>query len=311
MLCSDVKLLMFAAAANSEGYRSTLVPIPPLFMGDTFYDIEQLRRLVANWPNCNQMLHKLRSTETNQSTAQYIHLLHWVLISQANPILRRFKINRLSALCKDLHLGRLSSNPQEVMSVTYKDERRMSKSKRSFAFLGCPLQFLYRLLIMGRMDNNWAGPLRLYDRADAALTQCTVTTLPLPLPSNCWSHSRFGRAPRCVLICEVLHAQIMSQPEIIIEDTSGLRVRYLLIFTECKKSIECLPSTSTSTITNCNDSNDNNFTRTVTSSSFRSKFSSNNRHRFRGSCGSRWIFRLVGSIMGHALKFLQRKRTTF
>ncbi|XP_034473104.1 uncharacterized protein LOC117780611 [Drosophila innubila] len=303
---SDVKLLIFAAAANSEGYRSTLVPIPPLFMGDTFYDIERLRRLIANWPSCSQIPQILRSTESNQLTAGYVHLLHWVLISQANPILRRFKLNRLSGLCKDLHLAKPSSKPQEVLSINYKDERRLAKSKRIYAYLGCPLQFLYRLLIMGRMDNNWAGPLRLYDRADAALCQCTVTRL--PLPSNCWSHSRFGRAPRCLLICEVLQERIMSQPEIIIDDTSGLRVRYLLLFTECNKSIECLPSTSR--IIDDIDS-DSNITRTFTTSSFKSKFSSNNAHRSRGSCGSRWIFRLVGSIMGQVVRFVQRQRTTF
>ncbi|KAL7742722.1 hypothetical protein ACLKA6_013064 [Drosophila palustris] len=301
---SDAKLLMFAAAANSEGYRGTLVPIPPPIMGDTVYDIGQLRRLVATWPSCDQILQSI-----NQSTAGYIHLLHWLLITQTNPILRRFKLNRLPGLCKDLKLGRPSSKPKEVLSVIYKDEARLGKSKGYYAYLGCPLPFMYRFLIMGRMDNNWAGPMRLYDQLDPALSQCTVTTL--PLPSNCWSHSRFGRAPRCVLICQVLQEQkIMPQSEIIIDDTFNLRARYLLIFTECNKSIDCLESSTSVIIENPVQ------TRTITSPGFhfRTRFTGNCEncsHRFRGSCGSRWFFRLVGAIFGRVVQVVQRQNTKF
>ncbi|XP_060663691.1 uncharacterized protein LOC132796515 isoform X1 [Drosophila nasuta] len=252
----DAKLLIFAAAANSEGYRSTLVPIPPLFMGESFYDIERLRRIVAMWPTCRQMLKDLQRS-TSRSThisAGHIHLLHWVLIAQSNPILRRYKVRRFAGLCRDLRLQHSPSiRPREVLSVTYKDKqhtvKKASNCRRRYVCFGCPLQLLYRLLIMGRMDNNWAGPLRLYDRVDAALAQCTVTSL--PLPENCWSCSCFGRAPRCVLICELLLDRLSSRQqllnhhnELIIEDTSCLLVQYLLIFTEHNEPLLDLQATS-------------------------------------------------------------------
>lgn len=310
---SDAKLLMFAAAANSAGYRSTLVPLPPLFKGKTFYDIKQVRRVVATWSSCNQMLLKLRKVKPIPND---IHLLHWVLVTQENPILRRYKMCNLSGLCKDLQLIRPTSNPQEVLSVQYKDERRKVKSKPHYAYLGCPLQFLYRLLIMGRMDNLCAGPLRLYHQAEPALAQCTVTKLPIP---SCWSHSRFGRAPRCVLICEVLQEKLMPQQqlqtledcEIIIYDTSCLRIRYLLIFTEINKSVESLNTTLNNGRT-ININSRNTTTRTINSSSPKSKFNGNiNSHRFRGNRGSRWIFRIVGWIMGRVVRIVQHRRTTF
>jgi len=246
------------------------------------------------------MLLKLRKVQSISD--DILHLLHWVLITQENPILRRYKLGNLIGLCKDLQLIRPSSSPQEVLSVHYKDERRRIKSKPHYAYLGCPLQFLYRLLILGRMDNLWTGPLRLYNQADPALAQCTVTKL--PIPSNCWSHSRFGRAPRCVLICEVLQEKLMPQQqqlqtdcEIIIYDTSCLRIRYLLIFTELNKSIE------SSIITGIR-----NTTRTTPMIKFKGNINS---HRFRGNRGSRWIFRIVGWIMGRFIRIVQHQPTTF
>lgn len=237
----DAKLLMFAAATISESYRSTLLPMPPLFMSRTFYTIEELRDIVSAWPSCSQMREQLYISDLGKlsgdglSCVRHIQLLHWILIDQANPILRRMNVHHLRGVCRKYHLLGPTFYPKDVFGVTYKNElQRATKMQKRFAYLGCPLHYLYRLLILGRMDNNWAGPLRLYAQPEPALAQCTTAmhhTLSLG-----WSHSRYGRAPRCVLICELLQEELIhrqrQQAEIVIYDTSLIQVHFILVYTE-------------------------------------------------------------------------------
>lgn len=238
---SDAKLLMFAAATISEAYRSTLLPMPPLFMSRTYYTIQELRDIVTAWPSCSQMRVQLYSFDRDQlssdvsSCVNHIHLLHWILIDQANPILRRVNVRHLRGVCRKYHLHRPTFYPKDVFSITYTDElQRATTSEKRFAYLGCPLHLLYRLLTLGRMDNNWAGPLRLYAQPEPALAQCTTSMH--PTQSLGWSHSLYGRAPRCVLICELLQEELIhrqrQQAEIVIYDTSLIRVHFILVYTE-------------------------------------------------------------------------------
>ncbi|KAH8387732.1 hypothetical protein KR093_009216, partial [Drosophila rubida] len=297
----DVKLLLFAAAASSEGYQSTLVPTPPYFMGESYYGIERLRRRVALWSSCRQMLDHLRTMKLARHTNSIgdIQLLHWVLIEQTNPKLRHLKVRRLASLCKDFNLQRPTTyQPEWLLSVVYKDGQRLKGGNRHCGFLGCPLQSLYRLLIMGRMDNNWTGPLRLYDNVDGALAQCMASSL--SLPANCWSCSRFGRAPRCVLICEFLpkesaQQQPMQQRELTIEDTSCLRVHYLLLFSDHHVPFDL--------------SSPSNYSSQSLGESFENRFRSHGSgQRYRGS---RWVFSLLRWILRRYGHLLQRRQRTF
>lgn len=227
----DAKLLMFSAATISEGYQRTLLPMPPLFMSRTYYTIQELRDIVTAWPNCTQLREQLYTSDRDN----HIQLLHWILIDQANPILRRVNVHQLRGVCREYHLHRPTFYPKDVFSITYKDElQRASTSEKRFAYLGCPLHLLYRLLTLGRMDNNWAGPLRLYAQPEPALAQCTTSMHPTLALG--WTHSIYGRAPRCVLICELLQEELIhrqrQQAEIVIYDTSLIRVHFILVYTE-------------------------------------------------------------------------------
>lgn len=246
---------MFSAAIISDEYRCTLLPMPPLFMNGTFYTIQQLRNIVAAWPSCGHIREQLLNYDQvavpisldggkRESCLNHIHLLHWILVGQVNPILRRVNGHNLRGVCKKFHLQRPTLSPTEVIGVMYRDEQqRLAKSDKHYAYLGCPLHLLYRLLILGRMDNNWTGPLRVYEQLEMALAQCTISSL--PVSTYGWSHSRYGRAPRCVLICELLQEDLMhwkqqqeQYSDIIINDTSLIRVRYILVYTEYNRFIQ-------------------------------------------------------------------------
>ncbi|KAH8416525.1 hypothetical protein KR222_007645 [Zaprionus bogoriensis] len=158
-------------------------------------------------------------------------------------MLRRVNVYHLRGLCREYSLQRPMFNPNELLSVNYKDEpHRLYDVDRRYAYLGAPLHYLHRLLTLGRLDNNWAGPLRLYKHLEPALAQCTVSTM--PMPANSWSHSRYGRAPRCVLICELidrkLALRLLHQTELVIYDTSAIRVNHLLIYTEYPTLVQAL-----------------------------------------------------------------------
>lgn len=254
----DAKLLLFSAATINDGYRCTLLPMPPLLMNGTFYTAQQLRDIVGSWPSCAHIREQLFNYDQvevptsldrgkKDSCLGHIHLLHWILVGQVNPILRRVNVHNLRGVCKKFRLQRPTLSPNEVIGVTYKDEqRRPATSDRHYAYLGCPLHLLYRLLILGRMDNNWTGPLRVYEQLELALAQCTISSL--SVSAYGWSHSRFGRAPRCVLICELLQGDLMhwkqqqeQYSDIIINDTSLIRVHYILIYTEYTRFIQTRP----------------------------------------------------------------------
>ncbi|XP_030378112.1 uncharacterized protein LOC115626786 [Scaptodrosophila lebanonensis] len=236
MWSCDAKLLIFSAAAFSDNYRSLLVPIPPLFMGETGYDIDRLRHLVSRWPSCRLMLHHLRTgyLETNVSD---IYLLYWVLVWQAHPFLCRLPVARLRRLCETLRLQHPVKKPSSFLSVgqerAHEDAQRSvngngNDNGRQFAYMGCNLCALYRFLAMGKlMQEDVSATLMLYANPELALAHSVVV--------QNWQHSRYGCALRCLVICELLMpSNVMQvggdQMEFIVSNTDGLCPRYLLIY---------------------------------------------------------------------------------
>ncbi|XP_017869225.1 PREDICTED: mono [ADP-ribose] polymerase PARP16 [Drosophila arizonae] len=284
---SDAKLLMFAAAAHSDGYRSNLVPVPSIFMGDAFYDIDGLRRIVSSWPSSHRLLQSLSSNYRINHLAEtdisHIHLLHWILVWQAYPSLRRVDGGELRWLCKKMNLKRPLLNPGYILQVIYKDDPRCYwKSTSPHAYFGCPLYFLYRLLIM----RDTPRPMHLYELPELAAAQCSDT--------NCsgWMHSRFGRAPRCLVICQLVdHYEIRlqehGQPEFVVHDPSSVRVRYLLFYSGVKKRIE-LPLNFASRL----DYNNSNM---------------DNKAKTKRSGNNRTLFRIARWLKKHALKLIHRQ----
>lgn len=272
---SDAKLLMFAAAAHSDGYRSNLVPAPSIFMGDAFYDIEGLRRIISSWPSCHHLLQSLRHFAEPDNV--YIHLLDWILVWQAYPKLRRVDGGQLGRLCKKMNLKGPLINPGYILQVTYKGERRCKwKSHNPHAYFGCPLHFLYRLLIM----RDTPSPMHLYELPEMAIPQYSDTNC------NGWMHSRFGRAPRCLVVCQLVdHYEIRlkenGQPEFVVHDPSCVRVCYLLFYAGVKKHIVSRLDYNNSDI--------------------------DNKAKSMSIGNSRRLFRIARWLKKHALKLVQRQ----
>ncbi|XP_030244862.1 uncharacterized protein LOC108655347 [Drosophila navojoa] len=291
---SDAKLLMFAAAAHSDGYRSNLVPAPSIFMGDAFYDIEGLRCIISTWPNCHHLLKILNCNERfshlPDAGIAYIHLLHWILVWQAYPKLRRVDGGQLRWLCKKMNLKRPLHNPGYILQVTYKDEPRcLFKSASPHAYFGCPVHFLYRLLIM----RDTPRPMHLYELPEMATAQCSDTKC------NGWMHSRFGRASRCLVVCQLLdHYEIRlqddGQPEYVVHDPSCVRVCYLLFYSGVKKCIGMPPDFASRL--DCNNSNTDNTANTDVT---------DNKAKTMSIGNGRRIFRIARWLKKRALKLIQ------
>ncbi|XP_064555870.1 uncharacterized protein LOC135440554 [Drosophila montana] len=186
-------------------------------------------------PCCSQMLERLSCTERFKLLAEtgagYIHLMHWVLVWLAYPDLRRVCGQRLRRLCRKLHLPRPFRFPSQVLRVSYKDEQSsVCKAQQS--------------LCLSRMSAAHALLTANHARlaqSDAALRTARGSggRVHSHAMRHGWTNSRFGRSPRCLIICELLeHEQTQLQDqtpaEFVILDPSCLRVRYLVLFTENK-----------------------------------------------------------------------------
>ncbi|KAH8419674.1 hypothetical protein KR009_000762, partial [Drosophila setifemur] len=179
---SDIRLLIFAAAASDKKHQRTLVPVPPVFQAaaGAGCDVERLRRAVAdNWPGCRLMLDILSADEQyaalDGTDADAIHLLHWLLVaSPALPTLRRLSGLHLRRLCRVLGLARPTHLPGQLLSISYKEKPAPNpdRPKPSYGYLGLPFGHLYRFLATGRLDKPAGEPVRLYVQPESALVHC-------------------------------------------------------------------------------------------------------------------------------------------
>ncbi|ALC48673.1 CG15337 [Drosophila busckii] len=233
---SEARMLLFAAAADSDSYRSSLVPVPPLFMGNSYYDIEGVRRIVSSWPSCATLQQKLRAhgrLKSLAAEASSIELLHWVLVRQTQPKLRQLHVTQLRRICNKLQLKPPPPlpRPQQLLVVISHAQRSKAHGHSAWQhlYLACPLHLLYRLLATGDVDAQAAPQLRLYALPELALAQAAQ----LQAQPSSWAHSRFGRSLRCLLICQLQQSKQATEPapsEFLISDASNLRALYLLFY---------------------------------------------------------------------------------
>uniref|UniRef100_A0A6P4FIA8 Uncharacterized protein LOC108052344 n=1 Tax=Drosophila rhopaloa TaxID=1041015 RepID=A0A6P4FIA8_DRORH len=188
---SDVRLLIFAAAASGQEHQKTLIPVPPQFQASpgSGCQVDRLRRSVSdNWPSCRLMLDILGGEEhyadLTPDDREAIRLLHWLLVaSPSSPTLRRMSGLHLRRLCMVLGLARPTLEPGHLLSISYESHDHQSREQLmeypkprghqpSYAFLGLPFNHLYRFLATGSLDHPPGEPIRLYAQPETALVRC-------------------------------------------------------------------------------------------------------------------------------------------
>ncbi|EDX02283.1 uncharacterized protein LOC6525339 [Drosophila yakuba] len=248
---SDIRLLIFTAAASSVEHERTLVPVPPQFQAalGSGCQVDRLRRAVANnWTSCRLMLDcpvdDEQYADMTPDDADALHLLHWILVATpSSPTLRRISGLHLRRLCRVLGLARPTSEPGHLLSISYErdDPRTRAPSPRpSYAYLGLPFMYLYRFLATGRLVHPPGVPIRLYAQPETALVHCEeLSSLPQQQehvqvgglstgPSTgekvssgkpsalCWRHSILSAPQRALVICQLpteLDESIAQSPE--------------------------------------------------------------------------------------------------
>ncbi|XP_016949108.1 uncharacterized protein LOC108023933 [Drosophila biarmipes] len=191
---SDIRLLIFTAAASSQEHERTLIPVPPQFQAEpgSGCQVDRLRRSVAdNWPSCRLMLDSPSADEQyadlTTDDVEALYLLHWILVATpSSPTLRRMSGLHLRRLCRVLGLARPTLEPGHLLSISYeKDDqawRGEPSAKPSYAFLGLPFKYLYRFLATGSLEHPPGVPIRLYAQPETALVHCEELDMPLPAP---------------------------------------------------------------------------------------------------------------------------------
>ncbi|XP_070074908.1 uncharacterized protein [Drosophila takahashii] len=265
---SDIRLLIFTAAASSQEHERTLVPVPPQFQAEpgAGCQVDRLRRSVAdNWPSCRLMLDTPSADEQyedlNADDVEALHLLHWLLVATpSSPILRRMSGLHLRRLCRVLGLARPTLEPGHLLSISYRDQDQdqnqdqddQTSRKPSYAFLGLPFKYLYRFLATGCLEHPPGEPIRLFAQPETALVHCEELAEPVqsspetgeekktsPNPL-CWRNSILSAPQRALVICQLpaeLDESIAQSPEkhfleYFVQESVGLRPSYLLLFDE-------------------------------------------------------------------------------
>lgn len=193
---SDLRMLLFTAAASNERYASTLVPLPPQFRATagSGCQVERLRRAIAhNWPS-SRVLPKIVHNEEELAElapddVDAWHLLHWLLLpSPTYPSLRRLSVLHVRLLCRILGLACPTEVPLQLISIGYNnggsqewkwlqepEQEQWQQDRvypRNYAFLGLPFSQVYRFLYTGRLDITPGEPIRLYPQLESALIHC-------------------------------------------------------------------------------------------------------------------------------------------
>nr|XP_016942080.1 uncharacterized protein LOC108018984 [Drosophila suzukii] len=192
---SDIRLLIFTAAASSQDHERTLIPVPPQFQAKpgSGCQVDRLRHSVAdNWPSCRLMLDSPSADEQyadlTTDDVEALHLLHWLLVATpSSPTLRRMSGLHLRRLCRVLGLARPTLEPGHLLSISYEkdDQGRWGapSAKPSYAFLGLPFKYLYRFLATGSLEHPPGVPIRLYAQPETALVHCEELDLPSLAPT--------------------------------------------------------------------------------------------------------------------------------
>ncbi|XP_043659087.1 uncharacterized protein LOC122623809 [Drosophila teissieri] len=269
---SDIRLLIFTAAASSVEHERTLVPVPPQFQAalGSGCQVDRLRRAVAdNWTSCRLMLDSPpycdeQYADMTPDDADALHLLHWILVATpSSPTLRRMSGLHLRRLCRVLGLARPTAEPGHLLSISYErdDPRTGHPSPRpSYAYLGLPFVYLYRFLATGRLEHPPGVPIRLYAQPETALVHCeeqhvqagelssgqsTAEMEPSGKPSAlCWRNSMLSAPQRALVICQLpaeLDESIAHSPEkhfleYYVQESLAPRPCYLLLFDEAVAS---------------------------------------------------------------------------
>ncbi|KAH8367625.1 hypothetical protein KR084_000462 [Drosophila pseudotakahashii] len=270
---SDIRLLIFTVAASSQEHERTLIPVPPQFQAQpgSGCQVDRLRRSVAdNWPSCRLMLDSPSADEQyadlTRDDVEALHLLHWLLVATpSSPNLRRMSGLHLRRLCRVLGLARPTLEPGHLLSISYGHQDRDQEDdqpsrKRSYAFLGLPLKYLYRFLATGCLEHPPGVPIRLFAQPETALVHCEelaeeeqqeeqpVQTDGEQSPPEtereknplCWRNSILTSPQRALVICQLpaeLDESIAQSPgkhflEYFVQESVGLRPCYLLLFDE-------------------------------------------------------------------------------
>ncbi|KAH8391398.1 hypothetical protein KR200_004931, partial [Drosophila serrata] len=260
---NDLRMFLFTVAASNDHFESTLVPLPPQFRATAGHgcQVERLRRAIENnWPSLRVIPTMFNNNEELLGLAaddiDAWHLLHWLLVPNSEyPLFRRLSILNLSPLCRLMGLGQPTEEPRYLISITYeatnnqqwKWRRPEDEEQRYYAFLGLPLDKVYRFLYTGDLDIPPGEPIRLHLQMEFSLQLCGGSPdqqqeeSKSKSPELCWRNSLMANTEqRALIICELppeLDESMARSPdkhflEFIVQESSTLKPCYLLIFDE-------------------------------------------------------------------------------
>lgn len=245
----ELKWSLFYSAVMG-GNPSVIKPCPPIFMDKSNNDLQldYLQRTAQSVPAFEHLVITSRSLPDD-----VIELLHWTIIQNKDPRLRRVVQDNYPGQLRKALAGKPASQwPQYVFEVLPNSEANAEKKFQqhkaqmacdcdSFAFHGSKLESFFSILNFGLAQHMCKRD--LYGDG-AYLSTAMDVAINFSSQGSAWPKSHLlGDNFSCLALCEYVAnpRHIRSDPKkipksyIVLTNNEIVRVRYLLVFTKPRR----------------------------------------------------------------------------
>lgn len=206
----DIKWSLFVAAAQGFRYVSKLKPYPPQFMhNDDQLNIERIQHVIAIAPPFST-IHKLLVQQQYETLPRdLIELLHWLLVTLSDPILKTVPKNQYHDILNKVQSIDRGPKPTYIFeciptsdAVKERNFQQHAKDRRRlYAFHGSKLDSFHSILNYGLQQHLCKEA--LFGEGIYLSSEMHVSLLYSSIGTG-WSKSGCGKTLSCMAVCEFI-----------------------------------------------------------------------------------------------------------